>query len=68
MVPVGHASLGRVFNVLGKTVDNKGDVAAETYYPIHRSAPSFEDQSTRVEVFETGLKVIDLVAPFTKGG
>jgi len=67
-VPVGPETLGRVFNVLGKPVDNKGPVHAQQYYPIHRPAPSFADQSTRVEVFETGIKVIDLIAPFTKGG
>ena len=67
-VPVGPATLGRVFNVLGTPVDNGGPVSTEIYYPIHRSAPEFADQSTRVEVFETGLKVIDLIAPFTKGG
>jgi F-type H+-transporting ATPase subunit beta len=67
-VPVGEASLGRVFNVLGVPVDGLGDVRATVRYPIHRPAPSFEEQSRRVEVFETGLKVIDLVAPFTKGG
>ena len=67
-VPVGEPTLGRVFNVLGRPVDAKGEVEAEIYYPIHRPAPVFEDQSTRVEVFETGLKVIDLIAPFTKGG
>ncbi len=67
-VPVGPDILGRVFNVLGVPVDNKGEVIAESYYPIHRMAPTFEEQSTRVEVFETGLKVIDLIAPFTKGG
>ncbi|MBE0408160.1 MAG: F0F1 ATP synthase subunit beta [Anaerolineales bacterium] len=67
-VPVGETTLGRVFNVLGKPIDGKGTVVADEYYPIHRSAPSFEDQATRVEVFETGLKVIDLIAPFTKGG
>ncbi len=68
MVPVGEPTLGRVFNVLGRPVDALGEVRAETYYPIHRPAPPFEDQSTRVEVFETGVKVIDLIAPFTKGG
>jgi len=68
MVPVGDVSLGRIFNVLGKPVDGAGPVESDTYYPIHRSAPSFEEQSTRVEVFETGLKVIDLIAPFTRGG
>ncbi len=67
-VPVGPATLGRIFNVLGLPIDNKGPVDADIYYPIHRPAPSFENQSTRVEVFETGLKVIDLIAPFTKGG
>ncbi|MBI3163514.1 MAG: F0F1 ATP synthase subunit beta [Chloroflexi bacterium] len=67
-VPVGPATLGRIFNVLGHTIDKKGDIEAATYYPIHRSAPAFEEQSTRVEVFETGVKVIDLIAPFTKGG
>jgi len=68
MVPVGSATLGRVFNVLGKPVDGLGPVDAQLYYPIHRSAPPFDEQSTRVEVFETGVKVIDLIAPFTKGG
>jgi len=67
-VPVGEITLGRVFNILGQPIDNKGPVTGEKYYSIHRPAPPFEDQSTRVEVFETGLKVIDLVAPFTKGG
>ena len=67
-VPVGPQTLGRVFNVLGRPVDNKGPVEATDYYPIHRAAPTFADQSTRVEVFETGMKVIDLIAPFTKGG
>ena len=67
-VPVGEAALGRVFNVLGEAIDGRGEVQADIYYPIHRSAPPFEEQSTRVEVFETGMKVIDLIAPFTKGG
>ncbi|MGW8224432.1 MAG: F0F1 ATP synthase subunit beta [Anaerolineales bacterium] len=67
-VPVGPTTLGRVFNVLGQPIDEKGPVASDIYYPIHRPAPSFSEQSTRVEVFETGLKVIDLIAPFTKGG
>lgn len=67
-VPVGPATLGRIFNVLGHTIDKKGDIKAATHYPIHRAAPDFEEQSTRVEVFETGIKVIDLIAPFTKGG
>jgi F-type H+-transporting ATPase subunit beta len=67
-VPVGEATLGRLFNVLGRPIDGKGAVESTQTYPIHRSAPSFEEQSRRVEVFETGLKVIDLIAPFTKGG
>ena len=68
MVPVGLTTLGRVFNVLGRPVDGGPEVSAEQYYPIHRPAPNFEAQSTRVEVFETGIKVIDLIAPFTRGG
>lgn len=68
LVPVGNNSLGRIFNVLGKPVDGKGPVQSDAYYPIHRVAPEFDEQSTRVEIFETGLKVIDLIAPFTKGG
>ncbi len=67
-VPVGPETLGRVFNVLGRPVDNLGPVDARVYYPIHRLAPDFAEQSTRVDVFETGMKVIDLIAPFTKGG
>jgi F-type H+-transporting ATPase subunit beta len=67
-VPVGENILGRVFNVLGNPVDGKADIQVEQSYPIHRPAPPFEEQSTRVEVFETGLKVIDLIAPFTRGG
>ena len=67
-VPVGPQSLGRIFNVLGEAVDEAGPVEAETYYPIHRDPPPFVEQVTETEVFETGLKVIDLIAPFTKGG
>jgi F-type H+-transporting ATPase subunit beta len=67
-VPVGEASLGRVFNVLGKPIDGGTPAETEIKYPIHRSAPPFEEQATSVEVFETGIKVIDLIAPFTKGG
>jgi F-type H+-transporting ATPase subunit beta len=67
-VPVGEVTLGRVFDVLGKPIDGKGPVKAETSLPIHRSAPAFEDQATEVEVFETGLKIIDLICPFKKGG
>jgi F-type H+-transporting ATPase subunit beta len=68
MVPVGVATLGRIFNVLGLPVDEKGAVVADQFYPIHRPAPLFSEQSTRTEIFETGIKVIDLIAPFTKGG
>jgi F-type H+-transporting ATPase subunit beta len=68
LVPVGEPTLGRIFNVLGHPVDGKGPVEAESRYPIHRPAPNFANQSTRVEVFETGVKVLDLIAPFTKGG
>ncbi len=68
MVPVGASTLGRIFDVLGRPVDKRGAVEADQYYPIHRPAPPYADQSTRVEVFETGVKVIDLIAPFTKGG
>ncbi len=67
-VPVGAPVLGRIVNVLGRPIDGKGEITADTYYPIHRSAPPFVEQSTKVEVFETGIKVIDLIAPFTKGG
>jgi F-type H+-transporting ATPase subunit beta len=67
-VPVGEPTLGRVFDVLGHPIDNKGEVNAEITYPIHRDAPTFEEQATATEVFETGLKVIDLIAPFAKGG
>ena len=67
-VPVGPATLGRMFDVLGNPIDGLGEVKSDTYYPIHRPAPNFEEQATSVEVFETGVKVIDLIAPFTKGG
>lgn len=67
-VPVGPSTLGRIFNVVGEPVDEAGPVHSEIYYPIHRPAPSFEEQSTEVEIFVTGIKVIDLIAPFTKGG
>jgi len=67
-VPVGLPTLGRVFDVLGRPIDGKGEVTAEQHHPIHRSAPTFEEQTTATEVFETGMKVIDLVAPFAKGG
>ena len=68
MVPVGNDSLGRIMNVLGKPVDGKGHIVSEMYYPLHHSGPDFSHQSTRVEVLETGIKAIDLISPFTKGG
>ena len=67
-VPVGKETLGRVLNVIGQPVDNMGPVNAKHFLPIHRPAPSFEDQSTRLEMFETGIKVIDLLEPYLRGG
>jgi len=68
-IPVGKGTLGRVFNVLGETVDNdERPVEAEDYWPIHRPAPSFEDQETATTILETGIKVVDLIAPYAKGG
>jgi F-type H+/Na+-transporting ATPase subunit beta len=67
-VPVGEATLGRVINVVGKAVDKLGDIQVTERWPIHRKAPSFEEQSTKVEMFETGIKVIDLLEPYMKGG
>ncbi len=67
-VPVGPATLGRLFNVVGHPIDNQGPVSAEQMYPIHRHAPPFDEQATQAELFETGVKVIDLIAPFTRGG
>ncbi len=67
-VPVGEATLGRIMNVIGEPVDEKGPIRASASYPIHREAPEFVDQSTSVEAFETGIKVVDLIAPYPKGG
>jgi len=67
-VPVGEGTLGRVFNLLGEPIDELGPVQADAYYPIHRLPPSMEEQKTSIEIFETGLKVIDLLAPYSKGG
>ncbi len=67
-VPVGRGTLGRLFDVTGRPLDNLGEVKAEQRWPIHRTPPSLEEQATTTEVLETGLKVIDLIAPFTKGG
>lgn len=67
-VPVGKATLGRVFNLLGDAIDGRGEVAAEERWPIHRDPPPLEDLSSKTEVFETGIKVIDLLIPFVRGG
>lgn len=67
-VPVGEEVLGRLFNVLGKPIDNCGKVEIKQEYPIHRPAPSFKDQSVQPEMFETGIKVVDLLAPYQRGG
>lgn len=67
-VPVGPETLGRVFNLLGEPIDKKGDAGAKLRYPIHRSAPTLEDQASTIEVLETGIKVVDLLCPYPKGG
>ena len=67
-VPVGKEVLGRLFNVVGDTIDGKGPCVTEKKMPIHRAAPSFEDQDTTAQIFETGIKVVDLIAPYTRGG
>ncbi|MGI6727001.1 MAG: F0F1 ATP synthase subunit beta [Anaerovoracaceae bacterium] len=67
-VPVGKEVLGRLFNVIGDTIDEKGPCESKSKMPIHRAAPSFEDQDTTAQIFETGIKVVDLIAPYTKGG
>jgi F-type H+/Na+-transporting ATPase subunit beta len=67
-VPVGKETLGRVFNVLGKAIDGRGDVTTQDKWPIHRQPPRLEDLSSKTEVFETGIKVIDLLTPFVRGG
>ena len=67
-VPVGEKTLGRIFNVLGNAIDNKPAPEGVEYYPIHRAAPSFEEQSTSTEMLETGIKVVDLLCPYQKGG
>ena len=68
MVPVGRNTLGRILNVLGEPVDERGPVESDEKWSIHRSAPPFDEQSTSIEMFETGIKVIDLLEPYTKGG
>jgi F-type H+-transporting ATPase subunit beta len=67
-VPVGEEVLGRIFNVIGETIDEAGEFKAKNSWSIHRVPPAFEDQSTRAEIFETGIKVVDLLAPYAKGG
>ena len=67
-VPVGEKTLGRLFNVLGEAIDEKPAPEAEEYLPIHRPAPAFEEQSTETEILETGIKVVDLLCPYQKGG
>src|SRR5262249_45200826 len=67
-VPVGDVTLGRLWNVLGEPIDEKGDVVAKERWPIHRDPPEFQDLSPKVEIFETGIKVVDLIAPYVRGG
>ena len=66
-VPVGDPTLGRLFNTLGETLDDQEEIEGAEKWPIHRDPPSFEDQATEVELLETGIKVLDLITPFTKG-
>ena len=68
VMPVGRKTLGRIMNVVGEAIDEMGPIGHEKEYPIHRSAPSFQDQSTKVESFATGIKVVDLLAPYARGG
>jgi F-type H+-transporting ATPase subunit beta len=68
MVPVGKSTLGRIMNIIGEPVDKGGPITSDTMYPIHRHAPAFEDQETKVQMLETGIKVVDLLEPYTKGG
>ena len=67
-VPVGEKTLGRIMDVLGRPIDNAGDIGAEVRLPIHRKPPAYEDQATSTELLETGVKVIDLIMPISKGG
>jgi len=68
LMPVGPSTLGRILNVVGQPVDDQGPVVSDEYYPIHRHPPKFVDQSTEVQMFETGIKVVDLLAPYSRGG
>ena len=67
-VPVGTPTLGRIFNVIGETVDNQGDLVCDETLPIHRDAPAFTELETKPSIFETGIKVVDLLAPYRRGG
>lgn len=67
-MPVGEETLGRMFNVLGDPIDEKEPPKVKEYHPIHRKAPAFEEQSTQAEMLETGIKVVDLLCPYQKGG
>ncbi len=67
-VPVGQGTLGRIMNILGEPIDMKGDVDSAEYWPIHRAAPSYEEQASTVDILETGIKVVDLIMPIAKGG
>jgi len=67
-VPVGKGTLGRLFNLVGEPIDGRGPVVADDHWPIHRDSPEVTDLSTKTEVFETGIKVIDLLTPFVRGG
>lgn len=67
-VPVGKPTLGRLINVLGQAIDEKEEIVSEHYLPIHREAPAFDEQETATEILETGIKVVDLIAPYAKGG
>jgi F-type H+-transporting ATPase subunit beta len=67
-IPVGSSTLGRIMNIIGEPVDKQGPLTSDTMYPIHRHAPSLEDQETKVQMLETGIKVVDLLEPYTKGG
>lgn len=68
MVPVGRETLGRILNVIGETIDDRGPIKTDKYYPIHREAPGFTDQDTSASILETGIKVVDLLAPYARGG
>ncbi|MDH4125457.1 MAG: F0F1 ATP synthase subunit beta, partial [Gammaproteobacteria bacterium] len=67
-VPVGVKTLGRIMDVLGRPIDNAGEIGAETHMPIHRKAPTYEEQAATTELLETGIKVVDLIMPISKGG